>query len=315
MRRAAIPVAMAVLWAGCSLDSAGTGNDVDLIDAITNPTDTGVTDSGAIVADAGDALIFETDPDATPDTIDAGCPAAKAGAKPCDEIPAREALASGQVLDGKSDDFCDVPYVDFDNTKGAIRVPTMMPAAASATMRIRVAWSSFGLHAHLSVKDSTPMPHTAADPSVFLGDSIEIYVAGHDTLSGAFDGATKDVGAQQIVFSAPGDTSASRATYFYMGSPSGSPPSLLWFARKTAGGYEIELRIPWADLKSASLPNPTAGKRIALAWALNNKYSSDPQAFAVFQVKSPYPTPTSCPSPDPQPFCDDRLWCTPLLAP
>ncbi len=181
-------------------------------------------------------------------------------------------------------------------------------------MRIRVAWSSFGLHAHLGVKDPNVLPYTGGDALVFYGDSIEIYVAAYDALTGAFDGTAKDVGAQQIVFGATDGTIASRATYLFMGGSRGSPPSLVWYARQTASGYDIELRIPWADLKPVSMAAPTSGSHIALTSALNSKYNStDPQAFSAFQVKSPYPTPTSCASTDPQPFCDDRLWCTPVL--
>jgi hypothetical protein len=136
VRRTAVTVAMTVLCPGCSLNSAGTADDIALVDANVAPSDTAVDRDTGIFA-VEDAAIDDSSP---PDAVtDAGCPAAKAGAKPCEEIPAREALATGQVLDGKPDDFCDVPYVDFDNGKGAIRTPT-----TRAVPRRRCAFASRG---------------------------------------------------------------------------------------------------------------------------------------------------------------------------
>jgi hypothetical protein len=311
-------LAMTVLATGCSLNSAGTAESVDFVDAsggtdVTVSTDTGVTPVDTLVLDdtaSEDAFVADTEPaDIAPDVP--VCPPAKGGAKPCDEIEHREELATGQTMDGAPDDFCDVKYVDFDNSKGAIRAPSPTPSDAITTMRIRVAWSSFGIHAHLAVKDPLLLPRKpTSDTSVFLGDSVEIYIAGHTGLTGAFDNMSRDLGAQQIIFTAPDATTPSRAMYFYMGAATGSPPSFLWTARITSTGYDVELRIPWADLKPPS--TPASGKRIALSWAFNNKYdSTEPQAFSVFQLKPP-PSSSSC-SGDAQPFCDDRLWCTPQL--
>jgi len=309
-------IAVAVLGAGCSLRSEGTGEPLDLFDASVETAL--VADTGVVVVEDStidSAVVDSVTQETELDVVDAACPAAKAGAKPCDEIPAREALATGQTMDGIADDFCDVPYVDFDNSKGAIRDPASISGAAQATMRIRVAWSSYGLHAHLAVKDSNLLPHKPlTDKNVYLGDGVEIYVAGHDSLTGAFDGISQDFGAQQIIFTAPDATTMSRAVYFYGGTPKSSPDITRWAARLTSAGYEIELRLPWGELKHSSMTTPTTGKRIGLTWAFNNKYNTtDPHAFSVFQVKTPFPTSTPCPGGNPQPFCDDRLWCTPVL--
>jgi len=313
-------LAAVVLATGCSLQSAGTAEPIELLDDASTDTtverDTLFPANDTATEDAQlDTIAEDAQLDAAPEVIDVGtCPAGKAGAKPCDEIPHLEGLATAQVMDGAPDDFCGIPYVDFDNSKGAIRDPASITGPAQTTMRIRVAWSSFGLHAHLAVKDDSLLPHKPlTDDRVYLGDSVEIYVAGHDMMTGAFDGATKDFGAQQIIFTAPDTTTMSRAVYFYGGTPKSSPDINRWKARLTSAGYEIELRLPWGELKHSSMMTPSTGSRIALTWAFNNKYNTtDPQAFSVFQVKTPYPTVTPCPG-TAQPFCDDRLWCTPAL--
>ena len=321
MRRALL--AVAVLAAGCSLESAGTAGSVDAIDSgvdvtIEGDTGTPVVEDSALDTFIADASVADTgiaSVDTGPEVPDAGkCPAPKGDAKPCDGITHREELATGQMMDGAPDDFCDVPYVDFDNSKGVIKSPSPTPGAAVTTMRIRVAWSSYGIHAHLAVQDPNLLPlKPLTDKNVFLGDSVEVYIAGHTALTGDFDGLSKDIGAQQIIFTAPDSTTMSRAVYFYNGVSRSSPDINRWTARLTSAGYDVELRLPWSELKPPSLPAPTMGARIALSWAFNNKYNTtDPQAFSVFEVKTPYPSPTNCTG-DPQPFCDDRLWCTPKL--
>lgn len=317
MRHACL--AAVVLVTGCSLQAGGTAEPIEFIDASVDTTverDAFLPPTDATADDAAvDTAAEDVQLDAAPEVIDVGpCPAGKAGATPCDTIPHLEALATAQVMDGAPDDFCGIAYVDFDNSKGAIRDPSSIGGSAQTTMRIRVAWSSYGLHAHLAVKDDDILPHKPlTDDRVYLGDSVEVYVAGHDQLTGAFDGATKDFGAQQIIFTAPDTTTMSRAVYFYSGTPSSSPDINRWKARLTSAGYEIELRLPWGELKHSSMTTPTKGSRIALTWAFNNKFNTtDPHAFAVFQVKTPFPTMTSCPG-GAQPFCDDRLWCTPAL--
>lgn len=311
---------------GCSLQSDGLDtdesfqtSDASRIDASAPVLDDGALETLAPMdsfVETDSAVVDSTAGDTRLDTSsDAGCAAAPATATPCDKLPARQALATGQTLDGRADDFCDVPYVDFANGVGAVRDPNPTPTEAQTTMRIRVAWSTFGVHAHVAVRDSkllVAMP--ATEKFLFYGDSIEIYVAGYDALTGSFDGATKDYGAQQIIIAPPtaDGTVGTRATYFYGAvGAKGSPLSDRWFSRVTAEGYEIELRLPWADLKPAAMPVPVAGKKIALTWAFNNKYdAAKQQAFSVFQARPVgIPPVPACG----QPYCDDRMWCTPTL--
>lgn len=309
----------------CSLQRGGTASDV-----VLDHVDTGIDSSVADTFVAIDTAVPEdsTAPDttavdsasddgpeadvATEADAPATCKAPKAGLDPCTSIPLYEPLATGQILDGKADDFCDLPFVDFDNTKGAIKVPDPVPGGANTVTKIRVAWSSYGLHAHFGVKDDKPLVYAGTDGALFLGDSVEIYLAGTDALTGTYDGSTSDKGAVQIVIAPPDATTPTRATYFYMGAANGSPPSDRWAARVVTGGYEIEVRIPWADLFATGV---VAGRKIALTIATNNKYdATKTHAFSTFQVKSPYPTPSTC-SGSVQAFCDDRIWCTPTLAP
>lgn len=317
MRRALLFAACALC--ACAFDKQGTASDLGLgssdvgVDALAVDTsvDTSVVvDGGADVPVATDTFVPEGATDAVTDS-GVTCKAPKGDLAPCTSIPSYEALATGQVLDGKADDFCDLPFVDFDNTKGAIKAPDPIPGGANVITRIRVAWSSYGLHAHLSVKDDKPFVYPGTDGLLWQGDSVEIYAAGTDALTGSFDGTSKDRGAQQIVFAPPNGSTPTRAQYFYVGTPGGSPPALLWAARLTTSGYDVELRIPWADLQASAV---AAGRKIALTFAMNNKYdATKAQAFSTFQVKSPLPSPSTCTS-GVQAYCDDRVWCTPTLA-
>jgi hypothetical protein len=319
---------------GCSLNSAGIGEEPpDLTDAVIDTSlgsaDTNITiDSAAIFdGDSEDSavdtsmpvdapVVMDTKPDTKPDVmpeVDAGCGAPTPTANPCTEIPHREALAvlgaAGQVLDGRADDFCDVPYVDFANSMGVMQVPNPIPMAVRTTMRIRTAWSSFGLHIHLGVTDDKLQVVPNGDVNLWQGDSAEIYVAGHDTLTGQFDNVSKDVGAHQIIYAPPVGGTPARAVFFYPGGPKGGPATDRWLVRTTGTGYEVEIRMPWTDLKSSAMSAPTVGKRIGLAYAFNQKQDGE-KAFAVYQTKTSTPF-GSCG----QPSCDDRFWCTPILNP
>jgi hypothetical protein len=292
----------------------------------TSPTDSTSADSVAVdttVADTFKPDTFVADtfkpdtivPDTIVDTFDAGCVALPI-ATPCANLPHYEKLAvlgaAGQTMDGRADDFCDVPFVVFDNSTGIVKDPNPTPAEARTTMTIRAAWSTFGLHLHLAVKDPKVIVTPYSNDNLFEADSVEVYTAGYDALTGAFDGMTKDLGAQQIIIAPtnPEGTVMTRGVYFFSGTRKGSPSIDRWAARNTAEGYEIEMRVPWADLKPSGMPAPTAGKKIALTFAFNNKTDTT-KAFSVFQVK-PVATPvTGCT----QPFCDDRYWCTPTLDP
>ncbi len=315
-------VVLAILTAGCSINSAGLDDERSFSDGVVE--DTATRDTTVPAADG--APIFDAEvedgtleatidgapdtraSDAKPDAIpDAGCGAPPPTANPCSELPHREALATGQTMDGRAEDFCDVPYADFDNWSGVIRDPDPTPMPVRTTMRIRAAWSSFGLHLHLSLRDDKIQ--VAPDLNLWQGDSAEIYVAGYDALTGAFDDITKDPGAKQIIFAPGAGATPTRAYNFYGGAPRGGPLPDRWFHRNTGAGYDLELRLPWGDLKPLTMAAPTAGKRVALTFAFNQKQDGQ-KAFAVYQVKTTTPF-SSCT----QPFCDDRFWCTPILNP
>lgn len=291
-------------------------NDEGVADAGVEPDTTVVTDTAKPGSAKPDTTVLDTAmPDTfVADTYDAGCVALPI-ATPCANLPHYEKLATAQSMDGKADDFCDVPFVVFDNSTGAVRDPSPTPAEAKTTMTIRAAWSSVGLHLHLAVKDPKIIVATpASEKNLYLGDSVEIYVAGYDTLTGSYDFMTKDFGAQQIIIAPalPDGTIGTRAQLFYGGGPKGSPPLDRWASRNTADGYEIEVRLPWTDLKPTTMAAPVAGKKIALTLGFNNKYdATKQQAFSVYQVKTVASPVSGCT----QPFCDDRYWCTPTLDP
>jgi hypothetical protein len=228
-----------------------------------------------------------------------------------------------EQLGGGLDDypFCLLPAttLDVSNAARVSRVTDAGPIKEKAT--IRVGWSSEGLHFQVHVDDEDVLPAAAdAGDELWKGDCVEIYAKGDNVTTGPFDGVHTDLGAVQVLVTAPtGDTV--RGLYYFNGSTSKTLPldPKDYSGRVVPGGYEIYLLLRWDVLRpvvqDASAPVPPAsGQRIALDFVLDVKDSAGSSLDAQLMYAT---TPVlGAPLPScqlPTPYCDDRTWCASTL--
>ncbi|MEO7095345.1 MAG: sugar-binding protein [Polyangiales bacterium] len=300
--------------AGCGFQRGGTGApEIDstvVVDSEPPPLDAmdgGVAIDTALTEDSHDPAdvapdVVVTD-DGTPDTSDTAPCTAKTGDFCKDISP----LAGAQVIDGKDDDFCGVEQTTFDVRTGAFTDPMEAGAYVTAVARVRAAWSTTGMHFHFSVQDATYFPTPTSRPH-WQGDSVELFIAGHNVLTGAYDGVI-DRGAMQLIFVPPSSAGVpARAGIYYKGGTTMELPSAMWLAREVPGGYEIEVGLPWDFI--GGTPPYAAGKKIGIDFAVNDVVDNGRSQFFYSVYRVVAPPAGSCGVP----FCDDRVWCKPPLA-
>jgi hypothetical protein len=223
----------------------------------------------------------------------------------CQSIPR---LEGAQRVDGRALEFCGLSPMLFEVSRAVwTRHP---PQPLPEIVFVRAAWSPEALHVHAHVID----PKIIVSPNEVLseGDGVEVYAAATDQLTGPTDG-TRDGGALQIIVTPESGQQPARARIYYHPSPGiqlEEAISPAWFAtRLVDDGYDVEVRIPWAT-------RVERGMRVGFDLALNVTDSDaatgrEQQAALGYR---PVTLPTNCtPDVGPQPFCDDRTWCVPLL--
>lgn len=306
-------VATWIACQGCSLDKSGIGVDLSFGDATV---DTAIADTGTFVVDttvdsAADTFVEDT---FVPDTfvvdtemvdVPPEAPTCKTatGGTLCADVPVFPGV---QTLDGDGSDFCDVDGTTWNNLDADWSVPTVPPDAGKVRVRMKFAWSATGLHGFLTVDDPNVMVNTTP-ATLYMGDSIELYLAGFGKLTGKFD-TSNDVGAFQVVIAPPSGSEPARSQIYLTGTPSGPLDSSKWKAVSTASGYAVEVRIPWSDLHGMGIKSMS---QIGLDVAVNSLWdSSIDHVYSVWRRKIPMMT--SC-SGEVSPSCDDRAWCMPKL--
>jgi hypothetical protein len=233
-----------------------------------------------------------------------------ATAAPCTSLPN---LIVTQTLDGKGDEFCEIPafHLNADTAKSAGKV-IVQNATPPEDATVKVAWSSAGLAVFVEVADAsvqsvnTVAANQAVD-KVYQGDSIELFLASSNDVKG-WPGSDSNTLHVTIPAEGPavqvkaGSSSVTHAAW----------PASQYKQLKTATGYAVEAQLPWPDRA------PSTGALVRFDIGLNSADKSfggvddmrDGQLlFYVGQVGT-----SSCQSSDGTvPFCDDRTWCTTLL--
>lgn len=302
--------------ASCKPDGTGFGTVTGCSSAQTCKVYGGVASCGEVAAPV----------DAAPASDDGGASASDGGTQPIGTVPRTCGVpATGapctnlpdlivtQTLDGKGDEFCDVPafHLNADTAKAAGKV-IVYNATPTEDATVKVAWSSAGLAVFIEVADasvqsvSTVASNQAID-KVYQGDSIELFLASSSDVKG-LPGA--DASALHVTIPAEGPAVQVKDT-------STGITHTAWNASqykqlKTATGYTIEAQLPWPG--SA----PSTGALVRFDIGLNSADKSfggvddmrDGQLlFYVGQVAT-----SSCQASDGTvPFCDDRTWCTTQL--
>jgi hypothetical protein len=298
--------------APCKADGSGWGPVVACPEAKPCKAYGGVAGCGGPPAGADGGVTPEIDGggiDAGPGTC------TTATVDPCASIPA---LGGTQTVDGKDDEFCGVPSFVFDKAAaskgGVVNNYNGLQDAEFASVKARVAWSSAGLHAFFDVTDAKVESVTMADPNQALttpyqGDSIELFVASNDTATGAPGG---DSGAVVVTLAATGKSvSVTTTNNNGLSVTYAELPSAQYAQAKTAGGYAIEVMIPWKG------DSPGSGAKVRFDLAINMADDNfggvgDMRDAQLIYHVSTVSGQTSCPGAA-EPYCDDRTWCSPTL--
>jgi hypothetical protein len=217
-----------------------------------------------------------------------------------------------QVVDGKDDEFCNIPSFELNFTNAA--VVNVYNTSSSSTKTYseravsRVAWDAKGIHAFIRVYDTTFTPATSIE--LWNGDGVELMFSSSTAVTGltSYDTNTFHVIASPPLAQSSKD-SASTGTQTAL-------PTSAYATGSDTTGYWIELNLPWPGTAV-----PAAGSQIKFELQLNSadgpaglydSYVRDAQAiFTQGTVTS-----TTCASSTLiYPFCDDRVWCTTTLQP
>jgi hypothetical protein len=297
--------------AECKADGSGWGEVSPCPESTPCKAYGGVAGCGGPSGDTDGGLPPEVDggadgpiPSCTTATVD-----------PCTSIPA---FTGTQTVDGKDDDFCDVPSFVFDKAAatehGIVNNYNGLQDSEFPSVKARVAWSSAGLHAFFDVTDAKVQSVTMADPeqaltSPYQGDSVELFISSNDTATGVPGG---DSGAVSVTLAATGKSVSVTTTNTDGLSTTYAELSAAQYAQaETDGGYAIEVLLPWKD------GSPGSGAKVRFDLALNiaddnfGSVSDMRDAQMVYYVGT-VSDQTSCPGAA-EPYCDDRTWCAPTL--
>ncbi|MBN1606212.1 MAG: hypothetical protein JW940_06240 [Polyangiaceae bacterium] len=225
------------------------------------------------------------------------------GAAPCTSIPH---FAGAQNVDGYDDEFCNIPSFLLDFGSHNAKVNTYRTASPSETALVRAAWSPFALHVFVTVTDSSVHAWTS-DDHVYEGDSIELFVANTESVTGD---PGDDANAKQI------QASYERGFVVHVQDAGETSRQLLpeteLKGRVFVGGYTIELKVPWIG------PPPHSGSTIRVNLVLNSAQNTteatwrDAQAILTMGPPGERFDGSPCGA-DIQPYCDDRAWCQTAL--
>ena len=238
-----------------------------------------------------------------------GCTTATANL--CDGIPRFDGT---QTVDGKDDDFCQVPLFPFIKPSAAVvNNYNNIQDSEFPVINARVAWSAAGLHAFFDVTDASVQSVAMKDPGAatqkpYQGDSIELFFTSNDTPSGA---PGSDPGAVHVTLAATGPSVSVRTTNSNGISTTYTElPAAQYKSGKTATGYAIEALIPWVG------GAPSGGKvrfDLAVNVADTNCSGADDMRDAQMVLRqSTVSGQTSCPG-GAEAWCDDRTWCSTTL--
>jgi hypothetical protein len=184
-------------------------------------------------------------------------------------------------------------------------------APVPAEVTIRAAWTDAAFVAHVHVVDPAILPDSGA--TLWNGDSVQFFLAGTALLTGTYSG-TEDGGATHIIVAPTDGIVAARAITIYEPCYAcvmyTALPTSVYAARTVADGYEVEVRMPWAE----SADPRVSGARIGLNLMFGVANSGVGLELEGAMRNDPTLPSTSCsPTPTTHPGCDDRTWCTPRL--
>src|SRR5262249_34446369 len=153
-------------------------------------------------------------------------------------------------------EFCGMPVVTFNVAQGVFQFSPQQASNVNTTVLLRMGWSSFGLHMHVHVDQARVVPPLPSVP-IWTGDAIEVFASSTSILTGTFGPGADE--AVQAILAPPSSTQpALSETFVDYGTPLSTLPPSQFAARIVAGGYEIELALPWSTIAGQSITPPAA---------------------------------------------------------
>jgi hypothetical protein len=233
---------------------------------------------------------------------------------PCTGIPKFDGV---QTVDGKDDDFCQVPLFPFIKPSAAvIHNYNNIQDSEFPVVTARVAWSAAGLHAFFAVADASVQSVAMKDPGAaaqkpYQGDSIELYFTSNDSPAGVPGG---DPGAVHVTLAASGPSVSVKTTNTNgMSTTYTELPAAQYRSARTSTGYAVEALIPWSS------GAPSAGTKVRFDLAVNCADTNcggvdDMRDAQMVLSQSNVGGQTGCPG-GAEAWCDDRTWCSTTLQP
>jgi hypothetical protein len=302
--------------ASCATDGAGFGTvkaclasqTCKVYGGVAECLDLGVTVDASVTPDDGG--VSDIDGGNGPISVGPRTCGVSGTATPCASIPN---LIVTQTIDGKGDEFCDIPAFHL-NAETAKALGKVLAGHATPTedAAIKVAWTAAGLAvfievADVSVQSVSPVAANQAIDKVYQGDSIELFVASSNDVKG-FPGA--DSNTLHITIPAEGPAVVVKTTGTEVTHSAWATSQ--YKQLKTTTGYTIEAQIPWPGNA------PSTGSLVRFDIGLNSADKSfggvdDMRDGQLLYYVGTVAT-SSCQASDGTvPFCDDRTWCTTLL--
>lgn len=232
----------------------------------------------------------------------------------CTSIPR---LNGVQTLDGIGDEFCAIPATEFVVANGA--AADGLNQGIDTLVKLRGAWSAVGLHFHIHVEQAVVL---AADASaLYYGDAIEILTTPLSPPTGSM-GPGADPGIHIVVSPPSGNQTAALGSVVYttLAQNNGHLDPSAFAARLVPGGYEVEVLLTWDMVQGKGnpvVPPPSGGSRIGFDFACDIRATNGGRKFQSWYYAAAVPAnvPSDCSIASYRPYCDDRMWCFPVLEP
>ena len=235
------------------------------------------------------------------------------GGAPCSALAH---FTGTQVVDGKDDEFCNIPSfeLNFTNAAKVIEWNTATGRTYPERAVVRVGWDDKGIHAFFRVYDTNFTP-AALGVTPWNGDGVEIFFTTSKDLTGF---TQEDLNTVHVIASPPVVVHANDSAALAADSIESTPlPAGQFATGSDTTGYWVELDIPWVG------PVPTAGSQIRLDFQLNSadgpralgdSYVRDAEAI-FYMATVPSTVSDGSIVAYGEPYDDDLAWCTSVLSP
>ena len=212
----------------------------------------------------------------------------------CDLMPA---FTGTQVVDGKDDEFCNVPAMELTYADaGYQNMKNMSASTTGSKVTVRAGWDASGLHLHAHIVDSK-LDLSAAD--WYNDDNFQLFVGPSAPSNGDL---VTDKGIQIGITPAVGDTAEFRTE-----TGATTDVSIQSFTRVVDDGYEVELSVGWPGGTA-----PSSGDKMAFNFLVGARNERESWETLFDFEYGPYIGTAGCGSaPAEQPYCSTLNWCSP----